>query len=62
MNEEFTPKITKQTVVYNADGAEIARLEGHVVIRPKDYEEQLPVEYHHITTTTEVIAIARIEK
>lgn len=58
----YNPVTVTHTVVYNSKGEEIARHEGEVPIRPNDYEDQLPVEYRVIETTTRVITKARIEK
>lgn len=59
---DFEPKTEKITVVYNAAGDEIARLKGAVMIKPKDYEDVLPVEYRHIAITTQVLNVVKIEK
>ena len=58
----YDPVTVTHTVIYNANGEEIDRLDGEVQIRPKDYEDQLPVEYRVIETTTRLITKARIEK
>ena len=62
MEDLFEPKTTKSTVIYDINGKEITTLDGHVAVRPKDYEQYLPVEYRHITTTTEIVSIVKIEK
>ena len=61
-NELFSPVKRIETVVYGADGGEIARLEGKVVVKPKDYADQLPVEVRVVETTTQVVTIMRIDK
>ena len=60
--ELFSPVTKVETVVYGADGCEIARLEGRVVVRPKDYAEQLPVEVRVVETTTQIVTIMRLEQ
>ena len=57
----YDPVTVIHTVVYNADGVEIAKLDGEVGIRPKDYAEQLPIEYRVIETTTRLITKGKIE-
>ena len=51
-----------ETVVLDAQGEEIARLEGIHNIRPKDYEERLPVEVRVIETTVRLLNVVKIEK
>ena len=58
MEEDF--KKTQYTVVYNGQGEEINRMEGHVMVRAKDYADQLPIEVHHVTTET--VRIFKMEK
>lgn len=53
-------KVVQHTVVYNAAGEEIDRMEGHVTVKPKDYADRLPIEVHHITVET--VRIFKIEK
>ena len=53
-------KEVQYTVVYNAAGEEIERMEGHVKVAPKDYADRLPIEVHHITVAT--VQIFKIEK
>lgn len=62
MEDLFEPQKVQSTVIYNAKGEIIDTLDGHIVVHPKDYEQYLPVEYRHITTTTEIVSIVRIEK
>lgn len=65
MNEElnsFDRKVEKHTVIYNADGKEIDRKEGFVVLDPKEYDSLLPIEYKHIAITTEVVNAVKIER
>ena len=60
--ELFAPVTRVETVVYSADGSEIARLDGRVAVRPKDYADQLPVEVRVVETTTQVVTIMRIDR
>lgn len=60
--ELFAPVTRVETVVYAADGGEIARLEGRVVVKPKDYADQLPVEVRVVETITQVVTIMKIDK
>lgn len=56
------PVIEKYTVIYDAEGNEIERLDGIVTINPKDYEQHLPITYRHIAITTELLSVIRIDK
>lgn len=58
MEKDFNK--TQYTVVYNSNGEEIARMEGHVQVKPKDYADQLPIEVHHVVT--ERVRIFKMEK
>ena len=62
MTTDFEPHTETITVIYDAKGGEIAKLDGRVEVRPKDYEQYLPVEYRHISITTEVLSVVKIEK
>lgn len=62
MDDLFKPQTKESTVIYDEDGNVIDELEGHVYVRPKDYEEYLPVEYRHLTTTTQITSIVKIDK
>lgn len=57
--EEAQLKEAKYTVVYK-DGEEIARMDGHVAVKPKDYDDKLPIEVHHVVLDT--VGIFRIER
>ena len=61
--DNFNQPVTeKYTVVYDAKGNEIERLDGIITINPKDYEQQLPITYRHIAITTELLSVIRIDK
>ena len=62
MDDLFKPQTKESTIIYDANSNIIAELEGHVYVRPKDYEDYLPVEYRHITTTTQITSIVKIDK
>ncbi len=62
MDDLFKPQTKESTIIYDVEGNVIAELEGHVYVRPKDYDVFLPVEYRHITTTTQITSIVRIDK
>lgn len=62
MNIDFAPHTMKTTIVYNADGVEIDRLEGHVTISGKDYDAVLPITFQHVFTTTEIVSQGTITK
>lgn len=53
---------TTCTVVYDSNDNEIDRMDGQVSINPKNYDSQLPITYKQIRTTTELLAVVRIEK
>ena len=59
---DFVPHAEIHTIVYNKDGKEIERLEGRAEIKPKDYEDRLPITYHHVKVTTEILNVVKIEK
>ena len=59
---DFDHKTEDFTVIIDSKGNEIERMPGHVEIEGRDYAELLPVEYRHITVTTEVVCIKRIDK
>ena len=61
-NPDFGTKTENLTVIIDAKGNEIERMPGHVEIEGRDYAELLPVECRHITVTTEVVSIKRIDK
>lgn len=58
----FEPITDQFTEVYDAQGGLIDRLNGHVQITAKDYDEFMPIEYRHITITTQVTSVVKIEK
>lgn len=58
----FEPITDQFTEIYDAQGGLIDRLNGHVQIKGKDYDEFLPIEYRHITITTNVTSVVKIEK
>lgn len=62
MDDLFKPQTKESTIIYDANGNIIAELEGHVCVRPKDYEDYMPIEYRHITITTQIASIVRIDK
>lgn len=62
MNNPYQPVTMKYTIVYDSDGNEINRLDGHVAVSGKDYADRLPISYRHIIITTETITIATISK
>ena len=53
---------TLETVVYDRDGHEIARMAGHVEVVAKDYDGQLPIEYRYIETTVRTICGFKVER
>lgn len=59
---DFDPHTIQETLVLNAQGEEIARLEGHVQVNARDYDSILPISYCHIDTTTQLISKVKIEK
>jgi len=58
----FEPITDKFTEIYDAQGGLIDRLNGHVQVNGKDYDEFMPIEYRHITITTIVTSVVKIEK
>ena len=58
----FKPKTDQFTEIYDAQGGLVDRLNGHVQVTAKDYDEFMPMEYRHITITTEVTNVVRVEK
>jgi len=63
MTEDIFEPITDQfTEIYDAQGGLIDRLNGHVQVNGKDYDEFMPIEYRHITITTIVTSVVKIEK
>ena len=63
MKEDIFEPITDQfTEIYDAKGGLIDRLNGHVQVNGKDYDEFMPIEYRHITITTKVTSVVKIEK
>lgn len=58
----FEPTTAVETVVYAADGSIADRQQGKVMVRPKDYEDVLPVEVRIIETTTRLISVMKIDK
>lgn len=63
MTENIFEPITDQfTEIYDAQGGLIDRLNGHVQVNGKDYDEFMPIEYRHITITTEITSVVKIEK
>lgn len=62
MDDLFKPQTKESTIIYDANGNIIAELEGHVCVRPKDYEDYMPIECRHITITTQIASIVRIDK
>lgn len=59
---DFEPQIKQMTIIYDKDGNEITTLDGIVSVKPKDYEDYLPVEYRQYKITTELLNVVRIEK
>lgn len=51
-----------ETIVFNAQGDEIARFDGVRNIRPKEYEDNLPIEARIVETTVRILNIIKIEK
>lgn len=63
MKDDIFEPITDQfTEIYDSQGGLIDRLNGHVQVKGKDYDEFMPIEYRHITITTEVTSVVKIEK
>lgn len=62
MTVDFTPHTETFTIVYDNKGNEIDRINGIVDIKGKDYADRLPIEYRHISVTTQVNNIIKIEK
>lgn len=62
MTVDFTPHTETFTIVYDNKGNEIDRINGIVDIKGKDYADRLPIEYRHISITTQVNNIIKIEK
>ena len=62
MEDIFEPIPEQFTEIYDAQGGLIDRLNGHVQVNGKDYDEFMPIEYRHITITTKVTSVVKIEK
>ncbi len=58
----FTETTDKFTEIYDAQGGMIDRLNGHVQVSAKEYDEFMPIEYRHITITTQVTSVVKVEK
>lgn len=58
----FEPITDQFTEIYDAHGGLIDRLNGHVQVNGKDYDEFMPIEYRHITITTKATSVVKIEK
>ena len=58
----FEPITDQFTEIYDAQGGLIDRLNGHVQVNGKDYDEFMPIEYRHITITTNITSVVKIEK
>lgn len=61
-NIDFEPKTEIYTAIYDAKGNEICRLEGAIMVNPKDYEEFLPIEYRHVKVVTTLLNVVRVDK
>jgi len=63
MNElNFQPKVRRYTVVYDAEGNEIDRMEGAVVINGRDYADRLPIEYRQIEVQETLLNVFKVER
>lgn len=62
MQTDFNPHTEKKTVVYNSKGELITSYDDHVTIKPSDFRDHLPIEYHHITITYQINNIIHINK
>lgn len=63
MNDNnFETKKSVETIVFDASGEEIDRMNGNVLINPKNYEGHLPLKCMVIETTTKILSITKVEK
>lgn len=62
MCDLYEPITTTVTSVTTLDGEELAVLDGIVQVKPKDYEQHLPIRVTHIRLTSEVITTMTIDK
>jgi hypothetical protein len=61
MTTDFNPHTENITLVYDADNNEIDRLPGLVTIHGNDYKDRLPISYHHVSVTTQILNVIRID-